>query len=355
MGGEAVTAAVLAGPALSARARAIAIDVGFDEAGIATLGPMPGAARLREWIERGFHGEMSYLERGAALREDTTRPEPGMRSAIVVLLDYGGHQPPGAVARYARGDDYHDVMRSMLRTLHARLENELGAPFAARPYVDTGPVLERELAVQAGLGWIGKNTMLVNPQRGSFFFIGALFTALDLAPDTPFRSDHCGTCTRCIDACPTSAIVEPRVLDATTCISYLTIEHRSAIPESLRPAMGEHVFGCDICQDVCPWNVKFAAELPSPRLHVREDRMSSSAAELLQFDDDGFRARFRGSAVTRAKRRGLARNAAIALGNGGDRCSDDELVALRSAAASDPDEMVREHAAWALHRVEETE
>ena len=338
--------------AASARVKAEAYAVGFDLAGIATLGPPATAPHLRSWLAAGYHGEMAYLERGAPLREDTTRPEPGMRSAVVVALDYGGRQPAGPIARYARGDDYHDVMRARLRELHRGLETVLGTPFAARSFVDTGPILERDLAQRAGLGWFGKNTMLINPGRGSFFFIGALFTSLDLVPDEPFRSDHCGTCTRCIDACPTGAITAPRVLDATKCISYLTIEHRTSIDETLRSATGELIFGCDICQDVCPWNDKFASPPRDAALLPHADRLKPDLAGLLRTDDAGFRVRYRGSAITRTKRRGLARNVAVALGNRGAACSDDDIAALRDAAMHDADPMVREHAADALARVE---
>ena len=335
---------------LTERVKAHAFGLGFDLVGVTRLGAAESSARLYEWLEKGYHGEMAYLERGAALREDATRPEPGMRSAIVVGLDYGGKQPSGPIARYARGDDYHDVMRARLRELHACLDREHGGPSAARPFVDTGPILERELAQRAGLGWFGKNTMLINPSRGSFFFIGALFSSLDLEPDAPFAPDHCGTCTRCIDACPTDAIREPRVLDATRCISYLTIEHRSAIPETVREAIGGLVFGCDICQDVCPWNVRFSRAPGAGRLAPRDDRVSPDLAELLGLNDAEFRDRFRGSAITRTKRRGLARNIAVALGN--RRASEpDDVNALTAARDHDADPIVREHAAWALAQI----
>ena len=335
---------------LAEKAKAHAFGLGFDLAGIATLGPTESAAHFRAWIAAQRHGEMAYLERGAALREDTTLPEPGMRSAIVVALDYGGRQPSGPIARYARGDDYHDVMRTKLRELHGTLERELATPFAARPYVDTGPILERDLARRAGLGWFGKNTMLINQRHGSFFFIGALFTALDLPPDEPFHTDHCGTCTRCLVACPTGAFPEPRVLDATRCISYLTIEHRTAIPPDLRPLISGLIFGCDVCQEVCPWNERFARVPPEGLLAPRDARAAPDLAALLRLDDAGFRMRFRGSAITRTKRRGLARNIAVAIGNRGSMNSDDDMSALREAAERDPEPLVREHAEWALER-----
>jgi epoxyqueuosine reductase len=234
--------------------------------------------------------------------------------------------------------------------LHACLDREAGQASAARPYVDTGPILERELARRAGLGWFGKNTMLINPSRGSFFFIGALFTALDLEPDEPFDKDHCGTCTRCLDACPTNALREPRVLDATRCISYLTIEHRSSIDVTLRHALRDLIFGCDICQDVCPWNVRFARGPRTDAIGPRAERITPDLAALLRLDDAGFRAQFRGSPITRTKRRGLARNIAVALGNR-ETASDREIEALVAAKEFDADPVVREHAAWALEQI----
>jgi epoxyqueuosine reductase len=301
--------------------KAQACGLGFDLVGITSLGPMETARAFDAWVGRGYAGEMDYLVRGAEKRRDSRLPVPGATSAIVVGLDYGGREPSGPVARYARGDDYHDVMVAKLEQLHRWLESELGMPVKGKPYVDTGPILERELARRAGLGWFGKNTNLVNPRIGSFFFIGALLVDLDLAPDTPFEADRCGTCTRCLDACPTAAFVEPRMLDATRCISYLTIELKGPIPEDLQPQMGTHIYGCDICQDVCPYNVKFAQELRepafAPRRVIAERDARSLAQELLAMDDDAFRDAFRNSPMKRAKRRGLARNAAVVLGNVG--------------------------------------
>jgi epoxyqueuosine reductase len=302
--------------AFEQRLKAQALGIGFDLAGITTLGPVSSHAQFRDWLAAGFHGEMDYLQRGAELRADTTRPEPGMRSAVVVGLDYGGKEPDGPVARYARGDDYHRVMWDRLDQLLAWVRAERGE-VRGRAYVDTGPILERELARQAGLGWVGKNTMLINPSSGSFFFIGALFLDLELQADAPFTDDHCGTCTRCLDACPTQAFVAPRVMDARRCISYLTIESRSAIPEEFHAAVGEHVYGCDICQDVCPWNVKFARELREPafaaREHVAGKDARALARELLAMDEERYREAFRGSAMKRAKLSGLQRNAAVVL------------------------------------------
>ena len=325
--------------------KAQALGLGFDLAGIAALGPAVSTDAFERWIAAGHHGEMGYLERGAELRGDTTRPEPGMRSAVVVALDYGGRQPSGSIARYARGDDYHRVMWDKLGELLLWAQRELGESVRGRAYVDTGPILERDLARRAGLGWFGKNTMLIHPEMGSFFFLGALFLDLELTADAPFSEEHCGTCTRCLEACPTQAFVAPGVMDARRCISYLTIELRGEIPQELRPPMGELVYGCDICQDVCPWNVKFAKAPPEGVLSPRPERVAPDVAELLALDDRGFKARFGTSAMTRTKRRGLARNAAVALGN---RAQAADLVALRAAADREEDPLVLAHVRDAL-------
>jgi epoxyqueuosine reductase len=334
-------------PRLEERAKAHAYALGFDLAGIASLGPAATAPAFERWLDAGFAGDMGYLQHGAAKRRDTRLPVVGARSAIVVGLDYGGRAPPGPIARYARGEDYHHVMLAKLAELQRLLSEETGSPVRGKAYVDTGPILERDLARRAGLGWFGKNTNLINPQRGSFFFIGALFVELPLEPDPPFEADRCGSCTRCLDACPTHAFTAVYTVDATRCISYLTIETRGAIPLALRPLMGELLYGCDICQDVCPWNVRFSHALREPALAPREDVTNADPRELLALDDASFRARFRGTPITRAKRRGLARNAAIVMGN---RRDPGDLESLERAARGDPDPMVREHAAWALGR-----
>jgi epoxyqueuosine reductase len=346
-----VTAAVVEALTLEQLVKAQAWGLGFDLVGITSLGPMETVDAFDQWVARGYAGEMDYLPRGAEKRRDSRLPVPGTASAIVVGLDYGGRAPSGPVARYARGDDYHDVMLGKLEALHEWLESEVGRPVKGKAYVDTGPILERDLARRAGLGWFGKNTNLVNPRIGSFFFIGTLLVDLDLAPNTPFEADRCGSCTRCLDACPTDAFVEPRMLDATRCISYLTIELKGAIPEDLRAQMGTHIYGCDVCQDVCPYNVKFAQELREPafasRAVVGERDARSLAAELLAMDEDAFRSAFRKSPIKRARRRGLARNAAVVLGNIGD--ARDATVLAR--ASNDPDPLVREHTEWALDRI----
>jgi epoxyqueuosine reductase len=308
---------------LSTLARAHAFALGFDLVGIAALGPAETSAAFDEWLSEGLAGTMSYLARGAEKRRDTRLPLPGTTHAIVVALDYGGKEPAGPVARYARGDDYHDVMETRLRELHARLERDAGRAIAGKPYVDTGPILERDLARRAGLGWFGKNTNLLNPTLGSFFFLGALVLDVELSPDAPFEADRCGTCTRCIDACPTSAIVAPRKLDATQCISYLTIELREEIPVPLRERIGELLYGCDICQEVCPWNVRFARELAAdspfrPRAFIAGKDAGTLSRDLLAMTQEEFSLAFKGSPMTRAKLGGLKRNAATVLGNVGN-------------------------------------
>jgi epoxyqueuosine reductase len=348
-----VTAAIAEALSLESLLKAQAYGLGFDLVGITPLGPMETADTFDEWIERGYAGEMEYLSRGAIKRRDSRLPLPGATSAIVVGFSYGGRAPAGPVARYARGDDYHDVMTARLGALHRWLESELGRPISGKTYVDTGPILERDLARRAGLGWFGKNTNLINPRIGSFFFIGVLLVDLDLMPDAPFEADRCGSCTRCLDACPTGAFVEPRVLDATRCISYLTIETKGSIPPAQREEIGGLIYGCDICQEVCPWNVRFSQDLREdaflPREVVSGDTRTV-ARRILALNDESFRDEFKGSPMKRAKRRGLARNSAVALGNVGTI----EDVPVLIAALSDPDPVVVEHAAWALVRIKRT-
>src|SRR4051812_19597778 len=275
-----MTSAVADAISLEELVKAQAYGLGFDLCGITALGPAETAAAFDAWIQKGYAGEMSYLPRGAEKRRDSRSPFPGATSAIVVGLDYGGKEPSGPIARYARGDDYHEVMWDKLNALQRWIGEQVGHEVRGRGFVDTGPILERDLARRAGLGWFGKNTNLINPKTGSFFFIGALLVDLELTPDTPFEADRCGTCTACLDACPTNAFVAPRELDAQRCISYLTIELRGSIPETLREAIGANLYGCDICQDVCPWNVRFATEVSEPAFHARQVIGTRGAAEL---------------------------------------------------------------------------
>ena len=304
---------------LEQRIKAQAYGLGFDLVGITRTGPAPTSGRFEQWLRAGRAGDMHYLERGAEKRRDSRRPVDGARSAVVVGLDYGGREPAGPVARYARGADYHDVMEARLRELHRRLNEWVGAPVRGKAYVDTGPILERDLARRAGLGWFGKNTMLINPRIGSFFFLGELLLDLELEPDAPFELDRCGTCRRCLDACPTNAFRAPYMLDSTRCISYLTIELKGEIDDALKPLVGDRLYGCDVCQDVCPWNVRFARTLPEgspfvPREAIANKDAVTLARELLATSDEEFRAAFKGSPMKRAKLRGLQRNAAVVLG-----------------------------------------
>lgn len=346
---------------LSQRLKARAYGLGFDLVGITTLGAPATRAAFDAWIAAGNHGEMAYLANaGATLRHDTRRPHPGATHAIVLATQYGGRTPSGPVARYARGDDYHELLRERTRSLQQWLEQELGCPVNARPYVDSGPILERDLAQRAGLGWFGKNTMLINPAQGSFFFLSSLFVELPfhvaISSDDPFQADRCGSCTRCLDACPTHALTAPRVLDATRCVSYLTIELRTAIPEPLRRGMGGLLYGCDICNDVCPWNVRFSQPATMPEFSPRAlfegtesvEGTRALARSICMMDAADYAAAFRGSAMKRAKLWMLQRNACVVLGNIGTI----EDVAVLEAMTAHEHAVVREHATWALTRVQ---
>ena len=345
---------------LEARVRAAALACGFDQVGIAPASRPTHAGTYLEWIAQGHHGEMGYMAREDAVRRrlDPREALPGCRSIIVVSLHYG----PGAtmeqgspapdepiIARYARGRDYHDVFEERLDRLLAEIR-ELAPGVSARRYVDYGPVLERDHAQRAGLGWIGKNTMLINPSLGSYLMLGELLTDLELEPDDPFRPDRCGTCTRCIVACPTGAILPDRTVDSTRCISYLTIELRGTIPVELRPAIGTRVFGCDICQEVCPWN----ADAPTPAeppfgtgAPVPPPRLVDWANELQPLDRAQFRDRYRGTALSRPGRDGMLRNIAVGLGNAGGPDAGHTLRRL----AGDASALVAEHARWGLERL----
>ena len=345
---------------LARRLEAQAFGLGFDLMGITTLGPPATRAHFDGWLEAGYQGEMGYLAGdGAEMRRDTRRPHAGATHAIVLATQYGGREPGGPVARYARGDDYHDLLRERTRALHRWLEVELGRPINARPYVDSGPILERDLAQRAGLGWFGKNTMLINPKAGSFFFLSSLFVEIEpdtvLETDDPFEADRCGSCTRCLDACPTQAFAGPRVLDAAKCISYLTIELRGAIPEPLREQIGGLLYGCDVCQEVCPWNVSFTTELREEAFRPREMFLDAGsregtralAREILMMDAADYAAAFKGSAIKRAKLWMLKRNACVVLGTVGTA----EDLAVLEAMLAHENAIVREHAAWAQMRL----
>jgi epoxyqueuosine reductase len=339
--------------ALSEEIKAWALAAGFDRAGVASLEAAAHGEAFVRWLERGDLAGMSYLERRLTARLHPSTVLAGARSALCVALQYhplqGEPEPAGdlwpRVARYARGRDYHDVMSERLRRLAARIAAAFpGVETLA--YVDTGPVLERELAARAGLGAVGKHTNLLHRQGGSWFVLGELFLTLDLAPDAPI-GDLCGRCTRCLDACPTGALPAPYRLDSRRCISYWTIEHRGELPEEAREMVGDWVFGCDICQDACPWTRRPAAAA-HPELGLPPERAALDLVGLLQLDRDGYVARFRGSPMKRAKQEGLQRNAAVAMGNRGDSRYVPALAAALTGAESP---VVRGHAAWALGRI----
>lgn len=294
------------------RLKTQAYAAGFDLAGIAMLGVPDTVSHFDAWIAEGYHGEMAYLAKRADLRGDARRPVDGMVSALVVGLNYGGTQPNGPIARYARFTDYHRVMWDKLDALLAWVRSELGE-VRGRSFVDSGPVLERDLAQRAGLGWFGKNTLLINPKLGSFFFLGAMFLDVAIEPDDPFASDHCGTCTRCLDACPTQAFVAPHVLDARRCISYLTIELKGPHTAEQAAMVGDHLFGCDECQTCCPWNTKFSRDATEAAFTPRAELAAPDIAAFATMDDAEFKARFGDTPLARAKHAGVARNATAVL------------------------------------------
>ena len=318
----------------------IAHECGFELAGIAPADPPEDFARYEAWINRGMAGEMRYLtDRRAGVRSDVRQLLPSARSVICVGKLYNTPDPPTHISRYAWGQDYHSVMRAALERMVQKLTEE--QPFDWKICVDTAPLLERSFARLAGLGWIGKNTCLINEPLGSWFFLGEIVTSLDLTPGTP-PPDRCGTCTRCIEACPTQAIVPEGAgwtLDSRRCISYLTIELRGSIPEALRKGVGENVFGCDICQDVCPWNSR-APVTADPAFAP----VVAPLEELASLSQDEFRRRFADTPVARAKYAGLLRNVAVAMGNADPELHRHSLEQL----AAHPDPVVREHAQWAL-------
>ena len=295
-------------------------SLGFSALGVARLDRNPHAAELQRWLDAGYAGTMTYLNRQGEKRKDPRLIMPGAKSAVVTLTNYfhGSADPgpaargQGKVAQYAWSSDYHDVLGKRLEEL-ARQVRLLAPGSQTRCYVDAGPVPERELAQLAGLGWIGKNMMLINPEIGSFTFIGVVLTDADLAPDLPFEADRCGTCRRCLDACPTQAFVGPRDLDARACISYLTIEHRGEFSDTASQQVGDWLFGCDICQDVCPWNVSFARETVDPNFAPRPDVAQPDAAALTAMDESEFTRRYAGTPFTRPGHLGMRRNAAAVL------------------------------------------
>ena len=355
--------------ALRRRAR----QLGFDDCRVTTANAPESAARFEQWLAEGRHGEMAWIERNAPKRVDPQQVLPGARSIIALAASYalvgrgawgegrvteeaedscagptGTHypSPSGFIARYARYGDYHDVLGERLKQLTAFANGLGGVGTRSLWYVDTGPLLERDLAQRAGLGFIGKHTNLISRRFGNWVFLAEIITTLELEPDTP-EKNRCGSCTRCIAACPTGAIIAPFQLDARRCISYLTIELRGAIPADLRPAIGNCIFGCDDCLLACPWN-RFAREGQLMKEHARPDLDQPQLLELLELDEAAFKRSFSDTPMLRARRRGLLRNVCVALGNTGDQRA---LPALQKAA-HDPEPLVSEHACWAIERIE---
>jgi epoxyqueuosine reductase len=348
---------------VTALIKRVAEAAGFDLVGIAPASDPIELEYFSKWIAAGNAGEMKYLEardeRGDLKRASLARIAPWARSVIVCAINYNTANPystqavdsaRGWISRYAWGqEDYHDAVLRRLKLVESALRQSVPAEsqptLTTRIYVDTGPVVERVFAKYAGVGWIGKNTCIINQKKGSWLFLGVILTSLELAPDLP-APDRCGTCTRCIEACPTDAIVAPHQLDSNKCISYLTIEKRGAIPEDLRAGMGRHVFGCDICQDVCPWNRK-APVSGASEFEPRPGLLNPALDWLAEMSAEEFRATFRGSPIRRTKHSGLRRNVAIAIGNSGNR----EFLPLLGQLADDEDETVRESAWWAKMRL----
>lgn len=348
-------------------------ELGFDDCRFTTAAPPESAPHFQRWLEAGRHGEMSYLARGARKRADPQLVFSGAKTVICLATSYGiancqtpiancaraaseavpnrqleiGNWKSGIIARYARFGDYHEVLGERLKKL-TELVNQLGGSGTrSLCYVDTGPILERDLAQRAGLGFIGKHTNLISRQLGNWLFLAEIFTTLELEPDAP-EKNRCGTCARCIAACPTGAITAPLQLDARLCISYLTIELKGAIPVELRRAVGNRIFGCDDCLAVCPWN-RFAREGKIMKEHLRAELATLDLVELLSLDEAGFKKRFAGTPALRAKRRGLLRNVCVALGNVG---SESALPALERAT-HDPGPLIAEHARWAIKQIQE--
>lgn len=342
-------------PSLAARIRTRARELGFDDCRITSAAPPASAHHFRKALEGGRHAGMEWIARNADKRCDPQLVLPGARSVIVLAASYNPPPPPpqapsasstGIVARYARHQDYHDVLATRLAELTHWLDSEAQPSHRSLWYVDTGPILERDLAQRAGIGFVGRHTNVVSRSLGNWFFIAEILTQADLPVDSPARN-LCGKCTRCLDACPTNALPAPFTLDARRCISYLTIELKGSIPVELRPLIGNRIYGCDDCLAACPWN-RFAAEARLMAPHRRTDLDQPALLELLALDDASFRARFKGSPVLRTKRRGLLRNVCVALGN----VAGPEALPALARAATDPEPLIQEHALWALARIE---
>ena len=335
-----------------------ALELGFDACRFTTAAAPDHAMKFQRWIAEHQHGEMAWLERNAQKRVEPQQVLAGAKSIIVLAVSYHRQNQSvetrpeneaggvtGAISRYARFTDYHDVLADRLKTLASFVDDLGGDGVRSLWYVDTGPVLERDLAQRGGLGFIGKHTNLISREFGNWIFLSEVITTLELAPDSP-EPNRCGHCVRCLAACPTNAITEPFSLDARRCISYLTIELKGSIPIELRPLIGNRIYGCDDCLAACPWN-RFAREGALLKRHVRGDLDAPSLIELLALDDAAFKAKFSGTPILRTKRRGLLRNVCVALGNAGDRGALPSL----ERALQDPEPLIREHAAWAIEQI----
>ena len=342
--------------AIQARAR----ELGFDDCRITSAEPPASGAALQNWLDSGQHGEMGYLVRNAPKRLNPDLVLPGAKSVIVLATSYsardlnpstpeatkaGAGEPKGRIARYARYRDYHEVLAERLITLTATVNALGGSGVRSLWYVDTGPLLERDLAQRAGLGFVGKHTNLISRKLGNWIFLSEIITTADLAPDSA-ETNRCGSCTRCLAACPTAAITAPFQLDARRCISYLTIELKGSIPVEFRAAIGNRIYGCDDCLEACPWN-RFAKEGRLMKAHFRPDLETPDLIELLGLDEAAFKLRFAGTPLLRTKRRGVLRNVCVALGNSGDRSA----IPALERAAGDAEPLIAEHALWAIERL----
>ncbi len=341
--------------ALTQQIHARANDLGFELVGITPAAQSETIARYRQWIENGYAGKMGYLERHLPLKVDVRQLLAEAKSVISLAMNYYTLDPPkalaedparGQISRYAWGDDYHDVIRQRLSELVDFIKQTAETELKTRVCVDTAPIIEREYAQKAGIGWIGKNTNLIHWRSGSWYFLAEVLINIDLESDTAPLRGSCGTCTRCIEACPTDAIVEPNLLDSRLCISYLTIELKESIPKALRPKIGNLIFGCDICQEVCPWNSK-AVPTDEPAFQPRDGNLTPKLLSLIGMTQQEFSRKFKGSPIKRTKRRGFLRNVLVAIGNWGEPRA---VPALKDALA-DNDPLVRSHAAWALGKI----
>jgi epoxyqueuosine reductase len=339
--------------------RKLAIDLGFDACGFTNAKQPKTWNSYQNWVESEKHGKMEYLRRHSEKKGDIAKVLPDVSSIISLAISYHMGKPPhpssasaenrattGLIARYAQHDDYHEVLKKPLNDLCHQLNSLTNDEHRHLAYVDTGPIMERDLAQRAGLGFVGKHTNLINRSLGNWFFIAEILTTLPIEPDEPERN-RCGSCTRCLQACPTNAIEAPFQLDARRCISYLTIELKGSIPEELRPAIGNRIFGCDDCLEVCPWN-RFAKEGALMKKVRRHDLNSPELIQLLKMDHPTFKSTFAGTPILRSKRKGFLRNVCVALGNTG---THEALPALKDASL-DPEPLIAEHAQWAIHRIE---